>query len=247
VAELAAELQRLSSTTLTAQGAANAWAGTAGLSLQGALNAKAGTSGRAIQGVLNTLAGTTGLGVSAAAAAITSGAAVIVSDAFTRSDLGNGELGNPDVGPSWGTIFRTWGINSNQAACTSASGQALVGVIPGVQNYKVQATVAVTDSGTALVFRLSTASTYYMLVSGGGLYALYRNVSNSATLLGQAAGGNSVNGDVIAADIRGGVITCYRNGTQLLQVTDGTPLTGVYCGLRADTTAARFDNFTVTA
>lgn len=60
--------------TLDAQGAANEWAGTTGLSLVGALNVKATNvlpNYRELQGVLNQLAGTTGLGVDAAAAAIT--------------------------------------------------------------------------------------------------------------------------------------------------------------------------------
>jgi hypothetical protein len=42
---LQAALQRLSSTTLDAQGAANVWAATTGLDLLGALNAKNGTVG----------------------------------------------------------------------------------------------------------------------------------------------------------------------------------------------------------
>ncbi|HYH48309.1 MAG TPA: hypothetical protein VEG38_02060, partial [Acidimicrobiia bacterium] len=73
MAELQAELQRLSGTTLDAQGAANAWAGTTGLDLVGAINAKAGTAGLDLARALNQLAGTAGLEVGAAAAAITSG------------------------------------------------------------------------------------------------------------------------------------------------------------------------------
>lgn len=59
--------------TLDAQGAANVWAGTTGLSITGALNVQAGNSlpnYRELQGVLNQLAGTTGLAVDGAAAAI---------------------------------------------------------------------------------------------------------------------------------------------------------------------------------
>ena len=44
---LQSALRRVSGTTLDAQGAANAWAGTTGLDLLGALNAKAGNSGQA--------------------------------------------------------------------------------------------------------------------------------------------------------------------------------------------------------
>ena len=78
---LAYHMNRLAGTldggvpTLEAQGAANAWAGTSGLSLVGALNVKAGNTlpkYRELQGVLNQLAGTSGLGVDAAAAAIVS-------------------------------------------------------------------------------------------------------------------------------------------------------------------------------
>lgn len=60
--------------TRDAQGAANIWAGTTGLSLVGALNVHAGNTipnRKELQGVLNQLAGTSGLGVNAAATAIT--------------------------------------------------------------------------------------------------------------------------------------------------------------------------------
>ena len=69
---LAAELNRLAvKTGLDEQGAANAWAGTTGLSTVGALNIKA-QAGRTrdkfkdIDGVCNELAGTTGLAAPAA-------------------------------------------------------------------------------------------------------------------------------------------------------------------------------------
>jgi hypothetical protein len=52
---LQAALQRLSATTLDAQGAANAWAGTTGLSLVGALNVKNLSSGIELAGVLRAL------------------------------------------------------------------------------------------------------------------------------------------------------------------------------------------------
>lgn len=68
---LQSALRRVSGTTLDAQGAANAWAGTTGLDLLGALNAKAGNavgSKKDLLGVLNQLAGTTGNDINACAA-----------------------------------------------------------------------------------------------------------------------------------------------------------------------------------
>lgn len=59
--------------TLTAQGAANVWAGTNGLELVHALNVKAGNglgAYRELAGVLNQLAGTNGLEVDGASAMI---------------------------------------------------------------------------------------------------------------------------------------------------------------------------------
>lgn len=59
--------------TLSAQGAANVWAGTTGLELVHALNVKAGNTlpnFRELAGVLNQLAGTTGLEVDGAASSI---------------------------------------------------------------------------------------------------------------------------------------------------------------------------------
>jgi len=59
--------------TLSAQGAANVWAGTTGLELVHALNVKAGNTlpnFKELAGVLNQLAGTTGLEVDGAASNI---------------------------------------------------------------------------------------------------------------------------------------------------------------------------------
>jgi len=71
------ELNRLNNVTdpalfLSAQGAANVYAGTTGLGLVGALNSKAGTSGLDLQGVCNALAGTSGLGPILALSLVTS-------------------------------------------------------------------------------------------------------------------------------------------------------------------------------
>jgi hypothetical protein len=54
---LQADLQRLSGTTLDAQGAANVLAGTTGLELVGALNAYAGTAGEELLGVIREISG----------------------------------------------------------------------------------------------------------------------------------------------------------------------------------------------
>lgn len=59
MAELQAELQRLSGTTRDATGAANAWAGTTGLELVGALNAKAGTVGLDLNAAFRAAVGAT--------------------------------------------------------------------------------------------------------------------------------------------------------------------------------------------
>lgn len=82
MAELQAELQRLSGTTLDAQGACNVWINNPApndqIELVGCLNTKAGLARAnwlALQGVLNYLAGTTGLGPNGAAAAITTAVA----------------------------------------------------------------------------------------------------------------------------------------------------------------------------
>ena len=68
---LQAELQRLAARPeMDAQGCANVYAGTTGLSIVGALNVKAGNVGSAykeLQGVLNQLALTTGLAETEAA------------------------------------------------------------------------------------------------------------------------------------------------------------------------------------
>jgi len=53
------ELQRLSGTTLDAQGAANVWAGTTGLDLLASLNVKAGTTVLGLNAVCQRIAGVT--------------------------------------------------------------------------------------------------------------------------------------------------------------------------------------------
>jgi hypothetical protein len=71
---LAGTLNSFDVPTLAAQGAANSWAGTAGLGIVGALNTKAGftspTQYLELQGVLNYLAGTSGYGENEAASRI---------------------------------------------------------------------------------------------------------------------------------------------------------------------------------
>jgi len=71
---LAGTLNSYDVPTLDAQGAANVYAGTAGLGIVGALNVKAGFTTRTqyleLQGVLNYLASTSGLGVNEASARI---------------------------------------------------------------------------------------------------------------------------------------------------------------------------------
>jgi hypothetical protein len=72
--ELTQRLNELASTDgLSAQGAANVWAGTDGLSLIGALNALAETSGLGINAVCNAIAGTDGLSAVEALEQATSG------------------------------------------------------------------------------------------------------------------------------------------------------------------------------
>lgn len=76
MSELQGSLQKLTNTTLDAQGAANVWAGTTGLDLLGALNAKAGTTGLGLNAVCNLLAGTTGFSAQKALAQLAAPAAI---------------------------------------------------------------------------------------------------------------------------------------------------------------------------
>lgn len=238
--ELAAELRRLSGTTYDAAGAANAWAGTSGLELVGALNAKAGTTGLELDGVLNRLAGTTGLGVNAAASAITG---ALVSDSFTRTSAVT--LGSADTGQSWTAAVGTWGTTGTQAYMPSGTGGGLATINAGVSDYRVQATLVTSDNGTSLVWRSQDVNNRYSLTAALGTLTMYVRVAGTATQIGQVSG--QANGDVLAVDVRGNVYTVYRNGAQVLQVTNSTFATGTTVGLRADTNAARFDDFVVTA
>lgn len=241
--ELPAELRRLSGTTYDAAGAANAWAGTSGLELVGALNAKAGTVGLELNGVLNRLAGTTGLGTNAAVSAITGSATVLVSDTFTRASPGDGTLGTADTGQTWVSMVGAWGIVSGEAALTTFPGLAVVNA--GASNYTIQATVSVADTGSALTWRVADNNNRYSVLANTTALTVFKRVAGVVSSLGTASAG-SAGGDVIKVDVRGSVFTVYRNGVQLLQVSD-SDVTSTNVGFRADTTSARFDNFTVTA
>lgn len=93
--DLQGELQRLSGTTLDAQGAANAWAGTTGLGILGALNSKAGLARGnwlGLDAVLNNLAGTSGLASGGAARSISGVVAELYNAAVAISWSGNAIL-----------------------------------------------------------------------------------------------------------------------------------------------------------
>jgi hypothetical protein len=244
--ELPAELRRLSGTKLDVQGAANAYAGTTGLSLVGALNKKAGTSGLALQGVVNKLAGTVGLGVNRAASLITSGTVTPVglpADDFNRADNAT-TLGTMSSGHTWTPLTGTWGITGNQAYCPSGNGHVVVDT--GVNDYMITVLGSVSDSGTAIIFRVQDATHWYMLVRGSGLFRIYKN--NAGTLTNIFAPGVTVaDGDTYGIDVRGNTFTAYKNGVNVGGGTDSAYPTGGRVGLRADTSTGRFDNFTVTS
>lgn len=173
------------------------------------------------------------------------GPATIAADTFTRADSTT-TLGSTESGAkAWAATAGTWGIASGQAYNAGGTGGALATIDAGTADYTVSVKVNASDSGSGLIARLTDPSNWLMaLAPAGGELQLYHNVGGSVSAVAYP-GTPIAAGDVVQMACAGGTVTYSVNGTAVGSFADST--TGTRCGFRADSAAARFDNFTVTA
>lgn len=162
-----------------------------------------------------------------------------ITDSFNRADS-TSTLGSTDTGQAWTAQAGTWGISSNTAYTTTASGQVTVVVDAGVSDCTVQATLTDATGSCGLCWR-STDDNNYWLVAG---VLCYKRVAGGFTSMGSTGGFS--NGDVITVVVSGNNHTIKRNGTTVLSFTDSFNATATKHGLRAQTNTSRFDSFSIT-
>lgn len=179
-----------------------------------------------------------------------------VADNFTRADSAT-TLGTPETGAAaWAPIAGTWGISSNQAYCAAGAGQNFVAIECGIADVVIQTTVAGSASvNQGIAFRMhgGSAQNGYVAIfndAGAGAMRFYKIVAGVFTQIGTVSQAIST-GDVVKVSAVGNTLTMYRNGTQVLQITDSTHPSNTQHGLWAfgtATTASRlWDAFSIVA
>jgi hypothetical protein len=138
---------------------------------------------------------------------------------------------------SWTTQTGAWsvsGFNGGSvfpAVAGTRSIATLTGLATGVwAGVTFGSTVpAGTDAG--IVFRLSTTSNYWR----AGVSGLYKVTGGVAALMGTYAA--CLPGDRLVVQLNGNVITVYRNGAQVLSVTDSYNSTATLHGIAVEATS----------
>lgn len=169
------------------------------------------------------------------------------SDTFTRADsttnLGSTSSGNPSP-QAWVQNSGTWGIQTNRAYI-SAAGDSIA-TINGAANFTLlDVEVDVWPSGDAwLVFRFSNTSNYLRFGGTVGAVAQFQVVSGGVTTRTESTSVILAVADELKVRCTGTVIEMFINDIMVMTVTESANLTNTRVGMRATTTAPRFDNFT---
>jgi len=178
---------------------------------------------------------------------------VIVSDSFNRANSAL-SLGVADTGQAWQAIAGTLGVNGNAAYNASGTNDAIAVVDAGVANCDMQVTLAALGGDLGLYARVTDAGNWIRLVRGAGSptapLILQKRVAGVTTSVRVVSGVPVAAGDILRLSLRGTVATMYINGAPIdtpQTVAEFTSVTrhGIGCG--AQSAAARWDNFRVTA
>ena len=177
------------------------------------------------------------------------GARPLVSDSFNRA---NGAIGVADTGQTWIDEGEGWQVLSNTARATGSPGalgaQACV-LNAGVSDCTITVTFSTYSSAQFIAFRLSDVN---------NLLAFYLSGTNTARILKLAAGTqttayttttntNIASGDIYSVTLSGSSITLKQNGVQIgTTQTNSFNQTATNHGIGTNTTASRFDTFSVT-
>lgn len=168
-----------------------------------------------------------------------------VTDSFNRADNA-ASLGNADTGQAWIALVGTWGISSNQAACTVHSSNDVAVIDGGLADCTVQVTTAIIFSDSGIAVRATDGLNFIRLIFdlGSASWLLQKCVAGSFTTIGSALGTNA-NGDVIKLVMSGSNFTAFKNGVQLFTASDAFNSTVTKHGLTAVGTVPLFDNFSI--
>ena len=235
--EVQAYLQRLSGTTLDAQGAAAAWAGVAGRDLVGSLNAKGGTTGREFLGALSSV-------VESAA----------ITDSFSEAN-GTNLHGKATTtgGKTWTVRNGTMDVSGGLARVTAGSGSSWATIDAGYSNFDMSVTItyaaAVIDG---LIFRVVDANNYLRLSidTNNNRLEMIRNIAGTESNI--ALSGDIPNLDpgqtaTFRALCVGTSIKIYTGATLRIDTIDATHQTATNHGIIGFNTGTRFDNFSIEA
>lgn len=161
------------------------------------------------------------------------------SDDFNRADSGT-------LGANWTNVTgSSWSIVSNQAVGPgSASATVYNSACSAADNFS-QGYVP-TFSGTQHFIARSVSSgsenCYSFRIGTDGSVILYKAVSGTFTSIGTVSSSASTT-NPYKLTCAGSTITCFYNGTNILQVTDTSVTTGLYVGFRSSV-ANHIDNWT---
>jgi hypothetical protein len=180
---------------------------------------------------------------------------VLVSDSFNRvnntTSLGTTDSYAGGTAKAW-QIFgnAVYGINNNQAYVSQIASSGHGSAYVEVNKADVAITVTFSNIDPAefpkIAFRIVDAENMLMLMAdtGTGNYLLYKYVSGSSTDI--ATGTTFTNGDTIRVEASGSNIKVFKNGTNIINVTETSYQTATKHGLMLyKYPNSRLDNFIV--
>lgn len=187
------------------------------------------------------------------ATAVPGGGITDVTDDFNRTDSAV-SLGTSTSGHLWTAQVGTWGINSNQGYCPTLS----AGIGDATVDYgSIDCTLEVTFSTVArpmgVVLRWEDSSNY-IRVRIRIIATVHRTEMH--VINGGIQGANLISvdgvvwasGDVMKVVVSGQSLEVFRNGSSIGSITHTQvdDVTGTNHGIYTESTASRFDDFSIT-
>lgn len=174
-----------------------------------------------------------------------------VTDSFNRTNstttLGTTDGTRGGDPATWLTSGSSvWGINTNQAYCTTNTAHQTAVVETNMSDVTVSCKVSAFGAvNQGMVFRFQDASNFLWVLCQSGQVYYCRFVAGSQTNVTNVAGYTA--GDTISVTAVGTAINIYRNGVNIISQTDSTFQTATKHGLinNSSGSTARYDDFSV--
>lgn len=157
-----------------------------------------------------------------------------------------GQLNPADDGGYWDALIGGWSATASGLYNQTGSSGGLCGRYCTYSDGTLGCTVAATATDWQLFFRYQSPGNFYDFVPGGATPGLYKVVGGTATLLTPVAAityPTLTTGDRYTITFRGGDILVYHNGVLLGAYEDFTYRSGTIHGIKSNTTAAVFSNW----